>query len=288
MTDTLKYALMACALLSGSCSSSVSQGDGMPLVEVNGVSLFMDDVQKVMPMGLHGADSVDFVEQYVRNWVKDVLLYEKAEDNVPDNQRIEELVSSYRRMLIMHTYQEELVNQKLGNAITDVEIEQYYKQNPSLFRADSPYIKGLFIKLPVNTLNLNKLRGWCRKDVQNNIDRVEKFCVGTAVTYDYFFDRWLSVSEFASKMPLAALKSDANYLSHEKYVEVKDSLFCYILYVEQFLPKGEILPLEYAQNEIKEILVNQKRTDFINEMKEQLYRQALEDKDIKYYKTTDK
>lgn len=287
MTVALKYGLMACAFLSGGCSSSVSHGEGTPLVEVDGMFLFAEDLQRAMPLGLHGADSSDFVKQYVRGWVEDALLYRKAKDNIPDNQRIEELVSSYRKMLIMHTYQEELVNQKLENTITDAEIEAYYKQNPALFRADVPYIKGLFIKVPVNVPNLNKLRGWCRKDVGDNLDRLEKFCVGTAVAYDYFFDRWLPVSEFASKMPLATLKSDLNYLSRTKNAEVKDSLFCYILHVEHFLPKGEILPLEYAQNEIKEILVNQKRTEFINRMKDELYREASEDKEIKYYKTID-
>ena len=43
--------------------------------------------------------------------------------------KVDELVASYRKALIMHTYQEELVNQKLGNEISDAEIEQYYNQN---------------------------------------------------------------------------------------------------------------------------------------------------------------
>jgi hypothetical protein len=34
-------------------------------------------------------------------------------------------------------------------------------------------------------------------------------------------------------------------------------------------------------------LVNQKRTEFINQMKSELYREASEDKKIKYYKTID-
>ena len=128
MTVTLKYSLMACAFLLGGCSSSVSPGAGTPLAEVNGSFLYEEDVDRVMPVGLHGADSVNFVQQYVRDWVEDALLYKKAKDNVPDNQRIEELVSSYRKTLIMHTYQEELVKQKLSGAITDAEVEQAARQ----------------------------------------------------------------------------------------------------------------------------------------------------------------
>ena len=36
--------------------------------------------------------------------------------------------------LIMHTYQEELVNQQLGTEITEEEIEKYYQQNVGMFR----------------------------------------------------------------------------------------------------------------------------------------------------------
>ena len=61
MTVTLKYSLVACAFLLGGCSSSVSPGAGTPLAEVNGSFLYEEDVDRVMPVGLHGADSVNFV-----------------------------------------------------------------------------------------------------------------------------------------------------------------------------------------------------------------------------------
>ena len=67
---------------------------------------------------------------------------------------MEELVASYRKALIVHAYQEELVNQQLGYSIDDPEIKQYYQQNPTLFRATQPYVQGLFIKVPV------KVRIW--------------------------------------------------------------------------------------------------------------------------------
>ena len=48
-----------------------------------------------------------------------MLLFDKAEGNIPDNAKIAKLVENYRRALIMHTYQEELVNQKLANEISE-------------------------------------------------------------------------------------------------------------------------------------------------------------------------
>lgn len=271
------------AALCVGCSSKVDHRGKTPMVSVGHAYLYQEDVLSALPVGLKGKDSVAFVEKYIRNWVEDVLLYEKAEGNIPDNLRIEELVASYRKALIMHTYQEELVSQKLGSEVTDTEIEQYYTAHPDLFRAEQPYIKGLFIKSPLNARQLSQARVWYRKNTQEALDQLEKFSISGAVGYDYFYDTWMPVSDLSAKIPLKALESDAGYLNSHRNVEVRDTSYCYLLHVEHFLAKGEQLPLEYAKNEIKNILINLKRVDFIRKVREDLYREASEENDIIYY-----
>lgn len=50
----------------------------------------------------------------------------KAANNIPDNVDVDKLVENYRKALIMHTYQQELINQKLSNDISEQEIAEYY------------------------------------------------------------------------------------------------------------------------------------------------------------------
>lgn len=269
--------------LSTACRQSVDHREKTPLVEVGHAFLYKEDVLSVLPPGLKGPDSLAFVEKYIRGWVEDVLLYGKAEGNIPDNLQIEERVASYRRSLIMHAYQEELVAQKLGNEVTEEEIEQYYAAHPDLFRAEQPYVKGLFIKSPLNTPRLAQARVWYRKNTQDALDQLEKFSISGAVNFDYFYDRWIPVSDLSAKIPLKALESDAGYLEQHRNVEVRDTAYCYLLHVEHFLAKGKQLPIEYAKNEIKNLLINLKRVDFIRKVKEDLYREASEENDIIYY-----
>lgn len=266
------------------CSSSFNHQGKTPLVEVGDAFLYKEDLDAALPVGIHDKDSVRFAEDYIRNWVEDVLLYGKAEGNIPDNEKIDQQVAAYRRALIMHTYQEELVRQKLGNEVSEEEIEAYYEAHAAQFRAEQPYIQGLFMKVPVQTRNLNRVRNWYKQNTQDAIDGLEKFSIAHAVSYEYFYDRWRPVSEFALKMPLEALETDMDYLKRNKNVEVRDTVYCYFLHVEQFLPKGDPLPLEYAKNEIKEMIINLKRVAFINQMKNDLYREASENNDIIYYK----
>lgn len=285
MKQLVKLSLMAGLLaVAGACTQPIDHGGRKPLVKVGENYLYQEDLQMVMPMGITGKDSVDFAKEFIRNWVEDILLYQKAEGNIPDNARINELVASYRRALVMHTFQEELVNQEVGNVITEDEIETYYQSHALAFKAEYPYVKGLYLKVPLKAKNLSSVQTLYKQNTQDAIDKLEKIGISNAVDYDYFFDRWLPVPEIASKMPLKELASDADYLNKHRNIEVKDSTYCYFLHVEDYIPMDNALPLEYARNEIKEILINMKRVDFINNMRNDLYEKASANNEVIYYK----
>ena len=274
--------LVIAAAMTG-CGQEHNHKGKTPLVEVSGEFLYKEDLQAALPLNISKDDSVLFAEHYIRNWIEDALLFDKAEGNIPDNDKISKLVENYRRALIMHTYQEELVNQKLANDISEEEINAYYEKNKELFRLDNPLVKGLFIKVPLSSPDLGNVRVWYRKNNQDVIEKLEKYSLRNAVSYDYFYDRWTSVPDVAAKIPLKVLDTDANYLDKNRNVEVKDTAFCYFLHIEDFLGKDKQNPLDFARDEIKEILINLKRVEFINKVKEDLYQRASDRNKIIYY-----
>ena len=274
--------LVIAAAMTG-CGQEHNHKGKTPLVEVSGEFLYKEDLQAALPLNISKDDSVLFAEHYSRNWIEDALLFDKAEGNIPDNDKISKLVENYRRALIMHTYQEELVNQKLANDISEEEINAYYEKNKELFRLDNPLVKGLFIKVPLSSPDLGNVRVWYRKNNQDVIEKLEKYSLRNAVSYDYFYDRWTSVPDVAAKIPLKVLDTDANYLDKNRNVEVKDTAFCYFLHIEDFLGKDKQKPLDFARDEIKEILINLKRVEFINKVKEDLYQRASDRNKIIYY-----
>lgn len=274
--------LVIAAAMTG-CGQEHNHKGKTPLVEVSGEFLYKEDLQAALPLNISKDDSVLFAEHYIRNWIEDALLFDKAEGNIPDNDKISKLVENYRRALIMHTYQKELVNQKLANDISEEEINAYYEKNKELFRLDNPLVKGLFIKVPLSSPDLGNVRVWYRKNNQDIIEKLEKYSLRNAVSYDYFYDRWTSVPDVAAKIPLKVLDTDANYLDKNRNVEVKDTAFCYFLHIEDFLGKDKQKPLDFARDEIKEILINLKRVEFINKVKEDLYQRASDRNKIIYY-----
>ncbi len=279
-----KYGWLLCmALMLLGCTRQHDHKGMNPLVEVAGKFLYEEDLRQAMPLNLSKDDSVLFAEHYIRTWVEDALLFDKAEGNIPDNAKIASLVENYRKALIMHVYQEELVNQKLAGDISEAEIKDYYEQNKSLFLLDKPIVKGLFIKVPLQSQGLADVRRWYKRNTQDAIEQLEKYSLRNAVTYDYFYDQWKPVEDLSPMLPVKELKNDSKYLDKNRNLELKDTAYHYFLHVEDFLGEGEAKPLDFAKAEIKDVLINLKRVDFIDQVKEDLYREASDRNRIIYY-----
>lgn len=251
------------------------------LVEVDGDFLFREDLRSVLPLGLSKDDSILFAEKYIRNWIEDALLYSKAKVNIQDNDEIRKLVENYRKALIVHTYQQELINQRLSPNLSEQDLATFYESNKRLFVLERPLIKGLFIKVPVSAPRLNELRKWYKAGTHDAIEHIEKYSLQHAVTYDYFYDKWIPVSDVLNKMPLKVSNPD-EYVVANRHIELRDTAFYYFLNVTDYRKKGDEEPYDVARMAVKEMMVNMRQVDFMKSVKEELYEEALRKNRIKY------
>ena len=82
-------------------------------------------------------------------------------------------------------------------------------------------------------------------------------------------------------LPLKVPNVD-EYLDKNRHVELKDTAFHYFLNVSDYRGVGEEKPYEFARSEVKDLLVNQKRVSFMEQVKNDLYQQAVSKKKIIY------
>ena len=264
------------------CSEQHDHKGRTPLVELNSNFLYREDLQSVLPAGLSKDDSLLFAEHYIRNWVEDVLLYDKAQSNIPNNGEIDRLVENYRKALIMHTYQQALIHQRLSEEISEQDLTEYYVKNQALFKVERPLMKGLFIKLPLTAPQLANVRRWYKSETHEAVEHLEKYSLQNAVKYEYFYDKWVPVSEVLDMLPLKVSDVD-EYLDKNRHVELQDSAFCYFLNVSDYRPIGEQEPYEFARGQVKDILLNMRQVEFMKQMKDDLYQRAVKRDKIKYY-----
>lgn len=277
ITGLLLFSFLFCV----SCTDKRDHGGQTPLVEVDGSFLYKEDLQSVLPADLSTDDSILFTEHYIRSWAEEALLYKKAESNIPDNKEIDRLVENYRKALIMHTYQQELISQKLSNEIPEQELNDYYQKNKELFKLERPLIKGLFIKVPLTSPQLSSVRKWYKTETQEAVERLEKYSFQNAVKYEYFYDKWVSVPDVLDLIPLKTADPES-YVDKNRHIELKDTAFYYFLNVADYRSVGEEEPYELALPKVKEMLINTKQVDFMKQVKNDLYQRAVDRKKIIY------
>ena len=235
-----------------------------------------------IPDGLSHRDSCAFADAYVRHWAEDELVYDVAQKNIPNVGRIELLVDKYRRELFVHEYQKQILNEKLDAEISAEAVKNYYRTHLDKFILKVPIIKGLFVKVAETSPEIKNLKKWYRNRDHGSIENIEKYSLHNIINYEYFYDRWISFDEVLSAIPYSI--SDANrFLQTHKYLEINNDGYWYLLNIRDYLPAGANMPLDFARTQIEEILLNQKRMDFLHQMNNELYQEALENRKIKYY-----
>lgn len=265
-----------------SCNIQTREDDKTVLAEVNGEKLLLSDALKKMPDGLIGSDSANFVKEYLANTIKEKIIYSLAQKSVSENADIDSMVEVYRKSLLVFEYQQQLLNSKFSNEVSDKELLAFYDENKSRFLSDQDLLKGVFLKVDVNAPNIEDLRRWCRKPNSESLDKIESYSVQNAVVYNYFMDDWKGLTQVAGSMPKIT-SNTSQYLRPGNTVEVKDDEFVYMLYVKDCVLRGKTAPFEYIKPMVKNVLLNSRKTEFLRKYEQDLFDNAVKDGKVIFY-----
>ncbi|MDD6356910.1 MAG: hypothetical protein PUG15_02285 [Bacteroidales bacterium] len=249
-----------------------TSSDDLALVEVNGEKLYLSDIEAILPENISSEDSAAYADDYIKKWATRILLYQKAANNIDSKQEEEvaRLVEDYRRSLIVHLYQRNLIAQKV-KAPTEAELLDYYKANSEDFRLQEEIFKGLYMGVPKNAPKLSELRRDLG-NIQKKLQEIEKFSYQNAVGYEYFMENWMKRSDFPN-IP-------QDFQPRKGLQEFSDEQNVYFLYVTEMKQKGETMPFDFAKQEIVPILREQKSFDFIRRFDDELYERAVRKEEI--------
>ncbi|MDU1904494.1 MAG: peptidyl-prolyl cis-trans isomerase [Dysgonomonas sp.] len=282
--NTYSIFLLIIAVLA-SCNSKRKanvEKEKEPIVSVNEKVLYKSDLENAVSDGLSSADSTTSAEAYIKMWINEELIYDKAKQNITDAERIDEMVEKYRQSLTVFTYLEQLLKEELSKKISEKELKDYYDKHPDNFKLESSLVKGLFLKVPKSSAELGNLRQWYKSNKESAIENIEKTSLQSTVIYDYFYDRWISIDDILSNIPVPI--TDANqFVKTNKNFETQDSLYVYLLHIEEYALAGSNAPYIYAKPQITEILINKHRETFLKQFEKDLYDKAVSAGDIQYY-----
>ncbi|SDC50487.1 hypothetical protein SAMN05216323_103422 [Williamwhitmania taraxaci] len=266
----------SCSLLSGKESEK-------PVAKAYGKELYLSQILEIFPPGMGKEDSVQILKNYLEGWVRKQVILQRAESNLTSDQKnVDQLIEDYRTSLLIYKYEQKYLSQKLDTIISEDQVRTFYDSNKDNLVLMNSIVKALFVKISNSSQALEKVKELYRSNKDEEIKALDDLCLQGAAKYDYFNEQWVSFNYVLGEVPYQP-DSQEDFLRKNQSLEFKDSLFTYLLNIKDYKLKGELAPLGYERENIKSIILNQRKQVLIKDLEIKMYNEALNRGQLKVF-----
>lgn len=254
------------------------------LARVNDDYIFNSDLKKVFPENLSIEDSILFTNNFINNWAKRKLLFEKALINLDESEQNElfDLIDTYKNEIFSYAYQEKIVKSTMDTIINERSIVDYYDLNKSNFKLNQEIIKARYLILNNKNYNLkevtNRFRSYKSKDLI--------FLDSISLQFNAFYfndSTWINKDIFFSKFPEINNRLKQNITNNKLFYKFQDSLELYLIRIIDYKNKNDIAPFDFIKPTLKQVLINKKKLEFISNFEKEIIEDALQKKEFEIY-----
>lgn len=271
------------ALVAG-CKDQTKSARRTAVAMVGDAVLYHDQIPDLMMPGTTPSDSSSLVQDYINKWARETLMFQKAIENLSPElkEEIDRQLEDTRSDLTIYQYQRQMILEKMDTIISDTEMENYYLSNSQSFVLGYNIVKVLFIKVPFETPSLSRIRSLARSSEQKDLQELETICYQFAERFDDFGENWVPLDRILFELPYE-INNKESFIRRMTPFETTDSIDVYILKIREYKLKSTPAPFEYVSEDIKRIIWNSRRLEFIRDLENGIYNNAIEENRLKIY-----
>ncbi|WP_341482116.1 peptidyl-prolyl cis-trans isomerase [Christiangramia crocea] len=267
-----------------SCDYFQQTDDRQVVVRVNDSYLYEEDINSLINENTSPEDSALIVSNYITRWATQQLLIDRAELNLPESQQREfnDLVNNYRNELYTNAYTDAVVSRDLDTSLNRDDILNYYEENKENFILNEDLVKLRYINLAGNSNNIEEIK---RKFIRFNEEDREELSDMALQFKNYSMNDsvWVKTKSVYSKIDPLSVEDRSSLLKKSNFMELKDSLNVYLVFVNDVLTRNEQAPLEYASATIREILLNKRKQALIKELEKEITKDAIKNNEFEIF-----
>ena len=229
------------------------------------------DLADVVPLNISESDSIEFVENFISNWIVKKSLFEKAEINLTELElnEIKNSTNNYYEELIIDKYRSKLLMNNNDTIVTYDEIQNYYNENIGNFLLSNDILKARYVKLNSKNYNLREIKRRFRRF--NYQDKIFFDSISIQISNYFLSDSiWINSELFFRKIPILSEDEIKRIVKNNLYFVKEDSLDVYLIKINDKKMVSEISPIEYIQDRLSEILLNKKKVNYLKKIEKEV------------------
>ncbi len=277
----LFFFLIACTACNR--TKEKSEDRSLAVAKVFDEYLLKSDLKGISGNTVSKKDSAIIAQQFIKRWIEERLFYKYAIDNLEDEDlNIEKQLEDYKKALIIYKYESELIKQKMDTFISIKEMADYYLANEGSFKLRDNIVKARYVKVNKDKSDINQLNSLFKSKKPADSSALEAFCSANAYSYFLDTDKWILFDDLKKEIPLEKYDADA-LLKNNRFLTFSDSAYTYFLDIKAALTKNSLSPIAFELNNIRKILINKKKLDLIEKVKQEVVENANKKKEFEIY-----
>lgn len=262
------------------CGGGDPGGDSPVVAQFKDKVLTQKQLDFYVPDGVPAEDSARFAKQFVKRWVREQAVMDRAiSEDETLSERIEYKVEDYRAKLIMHEYHTGLIERSLDQDIPDSEINSYYEQNKDNFRSKQT-LYSYFYLVSTTSDGLDQAGSWMRSKDEASISKLRTWANENAMEskIDSSFAGETTINNISKGYYGSLQKASIGQLIRWNGV-IQGVRRRYMFKMIEIVQAGDFLPISMCEDKIKGLLINERKLKLIEETEQKI----LQDAEAKNY-----
>ena len=248
-----------------SCDSFRSEKPKEIVLSYANQNLILKDIKDNFPKGITEKDSLGWINDFKKQWIRNQIIINKVEKELPSSElNIEAELLQYKSDLLKFRFENYYIKNKINSQVPLEEINSFYNNNKAALRVLNVLVKASYIEVPNTVKDRYKVRQWLPSKNEKNQEKLKVYCLQNAVVFDDFGGDWVELNilkRLSDSKEFRKNKLEINKVVYSK----NDSTTRYFL-IHEAIYKGSILPLEYAQEEVVRLIINNRKSQIIEEL----------------------
>jgi len=265
-------------------TSCDTKNDKIKIAQVYDDCLYLADLNNLNLKNISKKDSLKIVKAYINDWINQKIILKNAKNDLENTAYIKDKVKNIEDDLYVYEYEKQYIVNNLDTIVADDEISEYYNNNKSNFNLKENILKVLYVKFDSNWKSKNdNIENLMKSDKIEDREKLIKLTEKYAVNAYLNDSSWLLFNDLLKEIPVKTY-NQTDYLKYNKYIYLKNIDYQYHLYIKDFKIKDSESPLSYEYNKIKNIILNRRKNDLINDMRKNIKKDAYKKEKVKIFR----
>lgn len=252
------------------------------MAQVFQYKLTFDDIRDLIQDYSNDEDSIQQVRSLTDHWVRDRLLLVEAEKNFPKEVNMNKLLEDYRQSLVMHFFEQQVIEQRLDTVITESDLERYYEANKEQHHLESGILRGYYFKIRKPLGRNDKLLKWWKTFPVEHFEDILSYAGKHAKTNWSDSTEWHEMHMVIELFPEGTLSPGA--IRSNRGVTREDHDFIYLLYPMEVYYERDIAPLSRIRPQAARYIIHQRELELLERIKKEIYDRDIQLDQVKIYK----